>query len=448
MKQKGNTAFMKYFLLLAIPMAMQNAVTNVVSLADNVMVTRLGTVPIAAVGLANQVYFVYTVILLGLCGGTATFVTQYLGVGDYKGIKRAIFINVCFSMSLAALFFGGCFFAPGYIMRFLSNDPAVIMSGVSYLKCVAPGYLFAGITITASHILKNLEYAKITLYASLAALIFNIFGDYALIFGKFGFPALGVSGAAIATVIARIIEAVVVVAYSFKKIPYLRTEPSEYTDGAKRMIPCFLKTVAPVTLNETLWAVGSAMLSVVYARISTEAIAAVNISTNIYNLFFVLHMGMASAAGVIVGKETGAGKFDDAYEKSKKMSEISVLVSVLIFFVTVLISPLIIKIFNPAPEIAGTVRTLIFITAAYGPVHTYNIINICGSMRTGGDVLFCMIADPATMWIFGVGVAALCVFAFKLPIELTYLIAHLDGITKLILIYMRKRKRNWIKRVI
>ena len=123
---RKNTAFLKTFLLLAVPMAMQNAITNIVSLVDNIMVTRLGTVPIAAVGLANQVYFVYTVIILGLCGGAAAFLTQYSGRNDYAGIKRTIFINTLFSVSIAFLFSLGCFFFPEYIMTFLSGDPAVI----------------------------------------------------------------------------------------------------------------------------------------------------------------------------------------------------------------------------------------------------------------------------------------------------------------------------------
>ena len=236
--------------------------------------------------------------------------------------------------------------------------------------------------------------------------------------------------------------------FALKKIPYLTNKPSEYTDGALRSIPSFLKTAAPVTINETLWSLGSAMLSVIYARISTDAVAAVNISTIIYNLLFVLHMGMASAAGVIAGKEIGAENYTSAYEKSAKMSAIGVVISAFLFFVTLLAAPLIIKIFKPEPQIADTVRNLIFITAAFAPIHTYNIINICGTMRTGGDVVFCMIADPATIWLTGIVPAALCVFVFDFPVELTYFIAHLESVVKLILVYMRKRKNNWIKRVV
>ncbi len=448
MIKKENTAFIKTFLFLAIPMAMQSAVTNLVSLADNIMVTRLGTVPIAAVGLANQMYFVFAVILMGLSGGGAAFITQYSGLKDYKGIKRTIFINMCFSLALGLVFALSAAFFPKYIMTFLSGDPLVIKEGAEYLRIMSVGYLLSAVTLTVSYILKNLEFARITLYGSLVALVFNVLGDYVLIFGKFGFPALGVKGAAIATVAARIIEALVIVVFAWRNIPYLKKNLSEYTDGAKRNIPVFLKTAMPVTINESLWSVGSAMLSVLYARISTDAVAAVNIATIIYNLFFVFHGGMASAAGVIVGKEIGAGNNKAAYEKSKKMSGISVCVSIIIFFVTVVFSPLIIKIFRPEPAISGIVRTLIIITAAYGPVHTYSIVNICGTLRTGGDVVFCMIIDPGTMWLFGVGLTALCVFVFKLPIEITYAIAHLDGVAKLVLIYMRKRKSNWIRKVV
>lgn len=448
MTKKENAAFIKSFLWLAIPMAMQNAVTNLVSLADNIMVTRLGTVAIASVGLANQIYFVFTVILLGLCGGGAAFITQYSGLKDYKGIKRTVFINMSFSMGLAVVFGLATLIFPEYIMTFLSGDAPVIKEGAVYLRWMSLGYILSGITLTVSYVLKNLEFAKITLYGSLIALIFNVFGDYVLIFGKFGFPAMGVKGAAIATVISRFIEAAFIVFFALKKISYLRSKPSEYTDGAGRSIPVFLKTAMPVTINETLWSLGSAMLSVIYARISTDAIAAVNISTIIYNLLFVLHMGMASAAGVIVGKEIGVGNNTAAYEKSKKMSAISVVVSVCLLFVTLMAAPLIIKIFRPEPHIAQTVRNLIIITAAYGPVHTYNLVNICGTMRTGGDVVFCMIADPGTMWFIGVVLAVLCVFVFKLPIELTYFIVHLESIAKLMLIYMRKRNSDWIRKVV
>jgi len=448
MTKRENAAFIKSFIMLAIPMAMQNAVTNLVTLADNAMVTRLGTVPIAAVGLANQIYFVYTVILLGICGGSAAFITQYLGIEDYKGIKRIVFINMAFSLSLAFLFFCGCFFFPTYIMKFLSGDPAVISEGIKYLKWMAPGYLFAGITITASFTLKNLEYAKITLYASLVAFFFNIAADYVLIFGKLGFPEMGVRGAALATVIARVIEAAVVVIFSFSKIKFLRTAPEEYTDGALRAVPAYLRTALPVTLNEGLWATGSAMLSVIYARISTEAVAAVNISSIIYNLLFVLCMGMAHAAGVIVGKEIGKGDYESAYDKSKRMSAASMGVSVALIAIGLLCFPFLMKIFAPEPVVERSARNLIYITMAITPVYAYNLVNICGSMRTGGDVVFCMVIDPGTEWLIGVVLAAVCVFVFHLPIELTYVIAHLENVAKLICIAVRKRKKNWIKRVI
>ena len=207
MIKRGNFAFAKAFLMLAIPMAMQNAVTNIVSLADNVMVTRLGTIPIAAVGLANQIYFVFSVILLGICGGGAAFITQYSGLSDYRGIKRTIFINISFSLGLALIFGLATLIFPEYIMTFLSGDPQVIKEGTVYLKWMSLGYILSGITLTVSYVLKNLEFAKITLYGSLIALVFNVTADYVLIFGKVGFPAMGIKGAAIATVIARFIEA-------------------------------------------------------------------------------------------------------------------------------------------------------------------------------------------------------------------------------------------------
>ncbi len=448
MMKRENLAFAKSFLLLAIPMAMQNAVTNVVSLVDNVMVTRLGTVPIAAVGLANQIYFVFTVIIIGICGGSAAFLTQYLGRRDYKGIKRIVFINTVFALSLALIFSIACFFLPKYIMSFLSGDPAVIKEGVIYLKWMAAGYLISGITLTASNILKNLEYAKIPLYGSLIAFVFNVLADYALIFGKFGFPAMGVKGAAIATVLSRIIEAAFILIYSFKKIDYLRKRPSEYTEGAAASVPAYLRNALPVTMNETLWSVGSAMLSVIYARISTEAIAAVNISGIIYNLLFVLNMGMAHAAGVVVGKEIGMGNNKAAYEKGTKMSAITVMVSFAMIMIALFIFPYVIKIFSPEPEVARMVKNLVYITMGITPFYAYNLVNICGTLRTGGDVMFCMIIDPGTEWLIGIPLAALCVFWLKLPIEWTYLIAHIESIVKLIIIYIRKRKTDWIKRVV
>lgn len=442
---RKNTAFLKTFLLLAVPMAMQNAITNIVSLVDNIMVTRLGTVPIAAVGLANQVYFVYTVIILGLCGGAAAFLTQYSGRNDYAGIKRTIFINTLFSVSIAFLFSLGCFFFPEYIMTFLSGDPAVIAEGSEYLKWIAVGYLLSGITLTASYVLKNLEYAKVTLVASFMAFIFNIFGDYALIFGKFGFPAMGVKGAALATVIARVIEAATVLIYAFKKIKFLREKPYEYTDGVKNAIPSFIRTALPVTVNETLWSTGSAMLSVIYARISTEAIAAVNISSIIYNLLFVLSMGMANAAGVIVGKEIGMGNKNKAYEKSAKMSFYSVMVSFVMIGIALLVFPFILKIFAPEPAVEKSVKYLIYITMFITPFYSYNLVNICGTLRTGGDVVFCMIADPGTEWLIGIPVAAISVFVFRLPVEQAFFLAHLESIAKAVIVHIRKRKTEWIK---
>lgn len=448
MIKKENFIFAKSFLLLALPIALQNMVTNLVSLIDNVMVTRLGTVPIAAVGLSNQIYFVYTVILFGLCGGSAVFLTQYSGKKDYAGIKRISFINMFFALSLAMICSATALFFPETVMEFLSGDPKVIKEGVVYLRWMSAGYLLSGITITASNILKNLEFAKITLIASFSAMMFNIFGDYVLIFGKLGFSPMGLKGAAIATVISRVIEASVIIIFAIKKIDFLRHKPYEYTDGIKKSLPTFLRMAAPVTLNEALWSIGTALLSVIYARISTEAVAATNISNIIYNLLFVLFSGMAIAAGIIVGKDIGMGKKEEAYRKTKLMSFIAVGVSFVLIAFAIILLPLILKIFNPEPSVAASAKNIFYLTMLIAPFIAYNLLNICGPLRTGGDVVFCMIADPATVWLMGIPFALISVFVFKFSIEQTFFLVHIEDVLKATLVWLRTRKSNWIKTLV
>ena len=248
-----NKAFYKNFILIALPIAFQNLITTLVNLVDNLMIGQLGDVPIASVGLANKVFYIYTIIVFGICSGASAFISQFWGKKDMQGIKRVVFIDVFASFALSILFFFPSFFAPEYLMKLLTNDLEVIKEGAVYLKIIAPSFLLTGVIFAFSYALKSLEHPKIPLFASIISILVNTSLNYLLIFGKFGMPQLGVAGAAIGTLCARIVEALFIFFFTYKKLGFLFEKFREYRGITKSFLAKFSGKVLPVIANETLW---------------------------------------------------------------------------------------------------------------------------------------------------------------------------------------------------
>jgi len=437
--------FYKNFFILALPMAFQSMLTTSVNLIDNIMIGQLGDVSIAAVGLANKIFFIYSLMIFGICGGASAFIAQYWGKRDYKGIKSSFFINITVSVIISILFFIFAFSLPEWLMSLLSDDPAVILEGAGYLKIISLGFIFTGITLVNSFALKNTEHPTIPLIGSVISIVVNTALNYILIFGKLGAPTLGANGAAVATVTARVVEFVFVTSLTFKKLDFLTKNLKDYLDIPKSFIKSFFVTALPVTINETLWSIGTTVIAAIYARVSTVAIASVNIVNIMYDLSSVFLFGASHATGITVGKEIGLKKYDTAYTYANRLSVVVPLVSCILSIILVFICPYFLQLFNISDDVKNLTLTLYIIMAVYTPIRAFNHVNIVGSLRYGGDTMFCLISDSLCIWIIGVIGAYLTGIEFGLSMVPVYIISQAEEAVKGVLIFLRMRKKNWIK---
>lgn len=442
---ESKKVFYSNFIKLALPMALQSAITTFVSLVDNVMVGQLGDVPIAAVGLANKIFFIYTVTVFGMCGGTSAFVTQYFGKKDFKGIKQTVFINMMLSVIVSIIFFTMAFMFPEGIMKLLSEDTEVIRVGAEYLKITSFCYIFTGITVVCSYCLKNMEHPKIPLFGSMISIAVNATLNYVLIFGKFGAPALGSNGAAYATVTARFFEVTFVLFFALKRFSFFTKNLEEYREIPKSLFKTYFKNAIPVTCNEMLWSVGTTVIAAIYARVSTQAIAAVNIVNILFDVSSIFLYGASHAAGIVIGKEIGKKEYEKAYVYTDRLSRFVPLVSGIFGFLLIALCPQFLNLFKVSDEVRTLTFNLYIVMAVYIPFRAFNHLHIVGSLRNGGDVIYCFICDVGALWGAGVLGAYITGELFKLPMLYVYIVSQGEEIVKATMIYLRLRKRNWIK---
>lgn len=446
LKQLGlkDKSFYKTFLFLTFPMALQNLLTTAVNMLDNIMIGQLGAVPIAAVGLANKVFFLYSIVTFGLCGGGAVFINQFWGKKDTAGIKKVLFLNLVLSILFAFFFFVMAFFAPYQVMRMLTNDPAAVDIGAVYMKTISVSYLMSAVIFAFSFFLKSMEKPKYPLITSLISIVVNFCINYTLIFGKFGFPALGVKGAAIGTVCARMIEMLLIVFLSFHSISFLRHKIGEYLSINREFIGRYLKTSVPVIGNEGFWALGVTVMSAIYARVSTDAIAAINIVNLISDAASVFIFGASNAAAIIVGKQIGLKRVKRAYLYASRFSRLAPLLGVLFGLFAVGTAPWFIHCFAITDELSATAFRLTVIMACFMPFKTFTLVNIVGVLRSGGDTVFCFWTDFAGIWLIGVPFTAISGLLLGCPIEIVYPLSLCEEFVKSFIIIRRLKKGGWI----
>ena len=303
-----NDDFYSMALAIAIPVALQNLIASSINMLDTMMVTTLGEASLAAVGLANQVFFIFSIIIFGISTGSSVFISQYWGKRDRQSIKKILGIALTFTVVLGIIFTLAIYLAPKGIMKLLTDDKEVVELGVKYLLAIAPSYIITGVSLLYGVASRSIGQAKMPMIVSFISFISNAFFNYVLIFGKLGFPEMGIQGAAYGTVIARVIELIIIfyAIYSNRESP-LRCSIKELLSWDRVFLKRYLNTTYPVILNETFWSLGTVLYFVAYAKIGVVAAAAVQILSTVQNIFMVLTRGLASACTIIVGTTIGGG---------------------------------------------------------------------------------------------------------------------------------------------
>jgi putative MATE family efflux protein len=436
--------FLSSMIRLASPIMLQNLVFSSLGLVDGLMIGQLGEDSVAAVGVANQVFFLLQLLLFGITSGTAIFIAQYWGKKDLKRIRSVLGLSLLMSV-IGALVFGlAAIIAPMGILRIYTTDPAVLIQGESCLQVVAFSYLFIAITLSFSAALRSTENVRLPMAISLLALSINTLLNYCLILGNFGFPALDVYGAAIATVISRSLETMLLLIMVYKqKLPVAGQITSLLKIGILPLKKIF-NTILPVIATEITWSLGIATYNVVYARIGTESIAAINIASTLDRLIFVVFLGLGMACSIMLGNRIGAGEPDLAKDYGKKFLIIGVLGSALFGLIMIILANPLLSLYKISPATVDYTARIMIAMALSLPIRSSNFMLLIGILRSGGDTRFAFIADAGMVWAVGVPLALLGAYVLELPVYWVYPLVLIQEIISVSLGLYRFFSNKWI----
>ena len=441
-------AFLKRTVTIAVPIMLQSLLNNVLNFVDTLMIGQLGETTIAAVGLANKVFFVVSLIIFGCCSGAGILSAQYWGVRDVKNIHRVLGMTLILAVGAGALFMGASVAAPELVMSVFTNSESAIAIGASYLVIVAISYPITAISQVYMSTLRSINDVKSPVIIGIIAIIVNVILNYILIFGKFGFPELGVIGAAIATLISRIIECLVVLGIVYIKKSPIAASISSMLAFTKDFVSKFFKTVIFVILNEMMWSVGVTMYSLVYGRMGDDATAAITVTQSIEQILQVLFMGLANASAIILGNALGAGKLDQAKLYAKYLFRLQFLASIAIALLCFVLQTPIVSLFDVKESVKDDIYSCFYVFIAFLYFRGFNFINVVGVLRSGGDTKVCLILDVSGVWLIGVPLAYLGGIVLELPIYWVYAMVSVEELYKLIVGSIRYKQKKWCRNLI
>lgn len=440
--------FLKSMFAIAIPIALQNLITSSLNMVDTLMISSLGQASIAAVGLANQLFFFYILISFGINSGSSIFIAQFWGKEDVASIRKVLGLALSISTIVGVIFTILAFFFPEYIMRIFIKEPEVIKLGSDYLRIVSLSYIITAIGFSYSVALRSTGRPNVPMIVSAISFVTNTVFNYLLIFGKFGFPELGVKGAAWGTVIARVVEITIIIYSVYSTKGPLSANLKELLNWDKDFVNKYLKTTYPVIVNEAFWSLGQVMYSIAYARIGEEATAAIQIANTIQNVFFVVVRGLANACTVMVGNKIGAGEETEAYDYAIKFLSISTITGLILGLALSLTPDLTLKLFRGLdPELYDVTKKLLITMGFFFVIRMFNSTAIVGVLRGGGDTKFSAYLDIVGAWIIGVPLAFFGALVLRLPVYYVLALVSVEEIFKALVALPRMLSKKWIKNV-
>lgn len=429
---------------LALPIIIQNFITSSINMISTLLVGRLGEPQVAAVGIANQYFFLFDVIMIGLCSGCGVFISQYYGSKNIEKIKKVMGIGIVSVFFIAMLFTLVALIIPEVIISIFNTDPLVVSLGSEYLRIICFSYLFTGVTFLYSVGARCVGKTILPMAVSSIALILNTVLSLWFIFGGFGINSMGVEGAAIATLIARVIECLVLLLLVYKMKYLIAANIKEMKNIKKSFVSEAYRTILPVLFNDLFWGLGSVVYNIAYGRMGVEAMAAIQICATLQNIFMVISIGVSSAASVIIGNIIGAGEYDKGKIYAKKFAILGIIIGFIIGAVIIFSAPYILSVYKASEELYSDAVKILYVLGIVFVIKVYNIVLILGILRGGGDAKFALYAESFTMWGIGVPAAFIGVFVLQLPVYLVAALVTLEEIVKFFIATYRLRSGKWI----
>jgi putative MATE family efflux protein len=446
--RKGKADIYRRLAAVAVPIALQSLIASSLNLVDNLMVGSLGEAQLASVGAGIQIFFIAWIITFGFSAGCSTFAAQFWGAGDMRNIRKTCGFAMTVCVGFGMLFFIAGFFFPEYIMRIFTNIPEIIAMGSRYVKYGALCFVLMPVSAVLQMTLKATQQTRAPLQISIVSFSMNTFMNWVLIFGHFGLPALGVRGAALATVIARVIEAALSIYIVLIRKNILNGRVGDFFGWSKDLMRRIAKNSVPTMANEGLWSLATTMYVAAYARVGVTEYAAYQACESIDRLFIMAAFSMGDAALILVGQKLGEKKTEEAYELAGTILRISVITGLIMGTMLIIFGKPLISLFNFSQ--AGQHDAFLMIIV-YGVVLTADVLNgviVTGVLRSGGDTRFAMLMDIGTIWLIGVPLAFFSTMVMHWPIYTAVLLTCSEHIVKLIIGLCRVRSKKWMNNVI
>jgi putative MATE family efflux protein len=433
---------------VALPIALQSFIASSLQLVDSLMVGSLGEAELAAVGVSLQIYFVYWMVIFGFSSGCSTFMTQFWGAGDVVQIRKTAGFNVTVCVAGAMIFFIPATFFPEAVLGIFTNIPETIAMGKDFVVLIAPCFLLSAYSVPMQIALRTTQQTKIPLYISIVTFSANTLLCYTFVFGKFGAPQMGVEGAAMATLIARTLEAILVTYMIFGRKNIIAGKFRSFFGWSKAFAGRILSNSIPTTINETMWGLGTAMYVAAYARVGITEFAAVQAGNTIQNILVMAGFSIGDAILILVGQKLGEGKTEEAYHLAKRLLRIGVIIGLVFGGLLILIAKPIISLYNFSPQ--GEKYTL-YILVIYGATMWLILLGgmlVVGVMRCGGDTKYAMVTEVGTVWLIGVPLAFFTTMVLGLPIYLAVLAVKTEEVVKAVILLRRFYSRKWAKNMV
>ena len=453
----GNKDFYKMVLMIAVPIMIQNGITNFVSLLDNIMIGQVGTEQMSGVAIVNQLIFVYNLCIFGGVSGAGIFTAQYFGQGNHEGVRQTMrfklwMVTIITVLTVILFLCGGTNLISAYLKGDGSAESitATLFYGKKYLKIMLIGLpAFAMVQIYSST-LRECGQTILPMKAGVAAVVVNLLFNYILIYGKFGAPALGVNGAAIATVLSRYVEMLITVigvhrknhsTYSFVISLYSTLKvPKELTLK-------IMKKGSPLLFNETLWAAGMAMLTQCYSVRGLNVVAGLNVSNTINNVFNIVFIALGDSVAIIVGQLLGAGKMKEARDTDNKLIAFSVMCCTCVALVMFIMAPLFPRLYKINEEAQLLAKYFIIVTAFFMPQNAF-LHATYFTLRSGGKTIITFLFDSVFIWCVSVVIAFILSRYTGLPVIVVYAMVQLGDIIKCIIGFILVKKGVWLQNIV
>lgn len=441
-------AFFSSVVKIAVPVGLQSMLQSSFAMIDQLMVGQLGSTAVAAIEVAGRPAFIYSVVTGAAAAIAGIMISQYLGMKDERMADRSLSVNLAAAALLAAAFTALCLLFPEAIIRvFIQDDPAILEAGRDYLVRIAWTYLPMGISSILAVMIRCMGRAVLPLCAGISSAAVNTALNCALIFGRFGFPALGVTGAAAASVISQLVNLFLMLAMFYwvrvRQQGGFRFSLSLGRRGYRQ----YMAMLLPVLMNEFLWSIGQNVNTFIYGHIGTGDLAAMSMTGPVQGLFIGALTGVSQAAGILIGRRLGAEEYDEAYEESKRLMGYGLAGSLALSALLILLRGPYVLLYKVEPDVQVSAAKLLLAFAVLAPVKVANMILGGGIVRSGGKTTRIMVIDMTGTWLVGVPLGFFTAFVLRLPIQWVYFILSQEELVRFLLTLLVFRRKKWMMRL-